>query len=130
MDIYCTNTPDRIFRRIDDGTALLLLTAFPESFKRLDPRNPPVGVPEQPKVPYFYCAPSAHTGNVGLHVRKTTGETQSVYKVRTKEAAEAALGAGEMPQSIWDAFAAKTGCTKDPDFVREQSERVVARNRW
>ncbi len=124
MDLLVPST-GRIFRRVDDCIALMLMEAFPESFKRVDPRQP-AGVPEQPKVPVFFIAPSAHTGNPGLHCRKPNGETTSVYSASSKAAAETALGAGEIPQNIWDAFVAKTSTGIDPEWAREKISQQKA----
>lgn len=83
-----------------------------------------------PTTPRFWVAPSAHTGNLGIHVQKPSGETLSVYVAASKAAAEAALGASEMPQSVWDTYAAKTNADKDKDWLADQAAKQVVKNRW
>lgn len=127
MDILVTCT-GRIFRRVDDCTALLLMEALPESFKRVDPRQQ--AAPPALTVPRFYVAPSAATGNIGIHVQLPSGEVRSCYKASSKAGAEAALQAGEISQNIWDVFATKTFAEKNTEWLGEQAARQVARNKW
>jgi hypothetical protein len=102
MDITVTST-GRTFRRVDDCTALLLLEAFPESFKRIDPRQQQAA--PAPTVPRFYVAASPHSGAVGIHVQLPTGETRSIFTAFvTSKQAEAALGAGPLPDAVWEQF--------------------------
>jgi hypothetical protein len=126
-DILVTAT-GRIFRRVDECTALLLMEAFPESFKRADPRQQPAA-PVQ-TVPIFYVAPSPTTGNIGLHAKLPTGEIRSAYAASTKASAESSLGAGEIPQHIWDAYAAKSDNDKNREALGEMAARQVCRNKW
>jgi hypothetical protein len=102
MDITVVST-GRTFRRLDDCTGLLLIEAFPESFKRIDPRREQAA--PAPPVPRFYVASSPHSGAMGIHVQLPTAETRSVFTaVVTSKQAEAALGAGPLPDAVWEQF--------------------------
>ena len=86
--------------------------------------------PAPSTVPVFFVGPSAATGNIGIHVKLPSGEQRSTYNVRSKKAAEAVLGAGELPQSVWDSYAAHTNAGKDQDYLADQAARQVQNNRW
>jgi hypothetical protein len=103
MDILITST-GRIFRRMDDCTALALIEALPSVFERVKPAAPPAPV----TTPRFYVAGSPHTGALGIFVQLPTGEVRSVFTEGiTKKRAEDALGAGEMPDNVWEHFDSK-----------------------
>lgn len=102
MDIIVTST-QRVFRRVDDCTALLLMEAFPESFKKYAAPAPP----PPSTVPVFYVGVSEYTGNIGLFVKLPTGEMRSAFQVLDKKQVETALGVGIVPQSVWDVYEAK-----------------------
>jgi hypothetical protein len=63
------------------------------------PANVPV-----PTGPRFWVAPSTHSGVVGIHVELPGGETRVCFNCTTKHGVEASLGAGEMPQAVWDSY--------------------------
>jgi hypothetical protein len=119
----------KIFWDVPPLFAGILCEALPTVFEIV--RHVPAATSgAAPTGPRFWCGPSAHTGNLGIHVQKPSGETVSVYVAASKAAAEAALGAGEMPQSVWDTYAAKTNADKDPEWLGDQAARQVAHNKW
>jgi hypothetical protein len=128
MDILVTCT-GRIFRRVDDCTALLLMEALPESFKRVDPKQHTASAPVQ-TTPHFYVAPSSHTGVIGLYVQLPTGEIRSIFGEMTREKAAAALGAGEIPQHIFEAYIARRKSNSPDPALADLAASQVAGNRW
>jgi hypothetical protein len=127
MDIRVTSS-GRIFYRVDDCTAALLIEALPSVFERAKPPAPPA--PQT--TPRFYVAPSQHTGNIGLWVQLPTGEVRSTYNAANKAAAESALGvkADAIPQPVWDAFDAKKKAQNPSEALMDVAARQVAGNRW
>jgi hypothetical protein len=110
MDITVVST-GRTFRRIDDGVGFLLMEAFPESFKRVDPRQQQPA--PAPVVPGFFISKSPYTGAWLLNCRRVSGEVVGVsgevvgYNDGAKrKQATNTLGAGEIPDALWEQFVA------------------------
>jgi hypothetical protein len=102
-DIRVTST-GKVFYKVDDCTAALLLEALPASFERYKPAAPPVQT-----VPIFYSAPSEYTARIGIFVKLPSGEVRSAFDVADKRAAEKMLSAGEIPEQEWQKYVARSG---------------------
>ncbi len=63
--------------------------------------------------PVFYVGISEYTGNIGLFVKLPTGETRSAFGLLDKKQAETGLGAGEVPEHIWNLYEAKVKAEQD-----------------
>jgi hypothetical protein len=110
MDILITSTGN-IWRRIDDGVALMLIDALPSIFERV--KAPAPAPPPASTTPVFYVGISEYTGNIGLFVKLPTGETRSAFKMLDKKQVEQGLGAGVIPQAVWDSYEAKVKAEQD-----------------
>jgi hypothetical protein len=124
-DLLVTST-GRIFYRVDDCMAALLIEAFGGAFERVKPPAPPAPV----TTPRFYVGPSPTTSNIGLHVQLPTGEIRSAYKSTTKKGAESALSAGEIPEHIWESFVQRSKATNCDERLSDFAASQVAGNRW
>jgi hypothetical protein len=92
-DIRVTST-GKIFYRVDDCTAALLLEALPASFERVKPPAPPVQT-----APQLFIAPGI-AGGWGIHCKYPTGETRSVFESFPKEQVERYFGL-PIPDGLW-----------------------------
>ena len=101
-DIRVTHS-DRVFYRVDDCVAALLVEALPSIFERVKPPAPPAPV----TAPRFYSAPSPHTGAAGLYVQLPGGENRSVFGDIARKRAQDALSAGPIPDNVWEQFEGK-----------------------
>jgi hypothetical protein len=125
-DIRVTST-GRVFYKVDECTAALLLEALPGSFERYKPVAPPAQT-----VPVFYVAPSEYTARIGLFVKLPSAEVRSAFDCADKRAAEKTLGAGEIPEQVWQTYVARTGtmpglseADRNADSLRRHREEQI-----
>lgn len=125
-DIRVTST-GRVFYKVDDCTAALLLEALPGSFERYKIAAPPVQT-----TPVFYVAPSEYTARIGIFLKLPSGEVRSAFDCTDKRATESTLGAGEIPEQVWQSYVARTGISvglseadRNADAVRRHREEQL-----
>ena len=112
MADLCVNSTGRIFRRIDDGTALLLMEAFPEAFSHAGKAQTFNVTPDPMSalLPRF-CVGVTNSGTGALAIIRKQGNTTEYYSGPAEQVKK---------QPGWETC---------PDAVVEQWKRTDARQR-
>jgi hypothetical protein len=79
--------------------------------------------------PHFYVAASATTAEIGLYVQLPSGEQRSIFNNAARPQAEAALGAGPIPDAVWNHFETKRKKNFPSPHLIDVAASQIARNR-